>query len=260
MAPVTPGLKEAMEATDKGYRDVLLKAATKDTDLPLRIPVVRGGPWGHAKDRWEVWRNDSHVSYSRSFRILHSTWYHVHSCKMAYAGLVRRSDILHAPKDCTELPETDGSVIFFWVNDPPVQVGDWVEYTGNFHVDKTQCCSCMGKVQRIGSYGSAYVVNCRPPNLSSCSHSSCSHGSGCYKRIPSLRAPEGVTLRYVTAEEYGKGHIGALPRQGWSIGRGVARYIEHSRRDAQEYLELNARIGETWLVVPPRDHALYPEG
>ena len=104
------------------------------------------------------------------------------------------STVLHAPEHCTDLPESDGSVEFYW-EEPDIQVGDWVEAP---HWASRQCRGCIARVTtKVPDVG--WMVTDVTPG---CAEPCTIFANPTLTRIPSLRAPEGVTLKYVTREEF----------------------------------------------------------
>lgn len=87
-----------------------------------------------------------------------------------------------------------------------------------------------------------------------------------YPELPDQRdgltAPEGVTLRYVTEEEYKELTTFNPARAGWSLAIGKSVQASGANREGAEHTLSITRLkpGETWLVCPPRDHPLYPDG
>jgi hypothetical protein len=88
-------------------------------------------------------------------------------------------------------------------------------------------------------------------------------------QVKGLTAPEGVTLKYVTAEEYRKRNNMTAGKQGWSVcsTRGhlstTAGYAapHHCTLESHQWsINEYACKGDTILVCPPRDHPLYPRG
>ncbi len=82
------------------------------------------------------------------------------------------------------------------------------------------------------------------------------------QKVGALVTPDGVTLRYVTAEEYKRRHLEHMcpGEKNWGIFEvhGLAGNSQcPSQADAQ-YLLSRRPPGQTCLVCPPRDHALYP--
>lgn len=268
---------------------------------PLRIPVVRGGPWEWGGRRWELWRNGKDINRCNTKIRARAEWWEWQGTSATWykSVVLEPGDEVHAPKNCAELPETDGSVIFYWKDEeaakqlrcarcegvitpglahyyrngqwyhatcdhvepkqPDIQVGDWVERI----VSAAPCLGCVGQVENIGAHGYLHLHRCRDSNGRLCG--SCGGSPEDYKRIPSLRAPEGVTLKYVTAEEYADDYcsVGELPGECWSVRRaGCIRGEGHSYQvwaaDANHTLQ-RAKSGETWLVCPPRDSKLYPK-